>query len=223
MRYLVHVAAGLLAATVIVAAPASAESSSCPDVEAVFARGTSEPPGVGGVGRSFVDALRQQLGNRSLAVYPVDYPASSDFANVEAFTKAVSAGIHDARAHLQSTVKNCPDTKVVLGGFSQGAAVASFVTTGDVPRGAPGPRTRQLAEHVSAVALFGKPSGEFLTKYGVRSIAVGRPYAGRTIDLCATGDSVCVGKRTGGPNLPHGSYGVNGMTVRAAAFAASQL
>ena len=41
------------------AGPASAEP--CPDVEAVFARGTGEPPGVGGVGQSFVDSLRAQL------------------------------------------------------------------------------------------------------------------------------------------------------------------
>ena len=36
----------------------SASAQQCPDVEAVFARGTSEPPGVGGVGQAFVDQLR---------------------------------------------------------------------------------------------------------------------------------------------------------------------
>lgn len=33
----------------------------CPDVEVVFARGTNEPPGVGGVGQAFVDSLRPKL------------------------------------------------------------------------------------------------------------------------------------------------------------------
>ena len=33
----------------------SAAADPCPDVEVVFARGTTEPPGVGGVGQAFVD------------------------------------------------------------------------------------------------------------------------------------------------------------------------
>ena len=33
----------------------SAAANPCPDVEVVFARGTTEPPGVGGVGQAFVD------------------------------------------------------------------------------------------------------------------------------------------------------------------------
>src|ERR1700736_2910330 len=61
--------------------PPMAAAASCPDVEVVFARGSGEPPGVGGVGGAFVDALRGQIGARSLGVYPVNYPASPDFAH----------------------------------------------------------------------------------------------------------------------------------------------
>ena len=50
-----------------------------PDVDVVFARGTYEPPGVGGVGQAFVDSVRAQAGPRSVAVYGVDYAASGDF------------------------------------------------------------------------------------------------------------------------------------------------
>lgn len=53
----------------------------CPDVEVVFARGTGEPPGIGSVGGLFVDALRSQVGAKSLGVYAVNYPASNDFAS----------------------------------------------------------------------------------------------------------------------------------------------
>src|SRR4051812_23647030 len=56
-----------------------ATAEPCPDVEVVFARGTTEPPGVGGVGQAFVDSLRSQLGGPSVGVYGVDYPASRDF------------------------------------------------------------------------------------------------------------------------------------------------
>src|SRR6201999_3749504 len=59
----------------------SASAQPCPDVEAVFARGTAEPPGVGGIGQAFVDALRSQAGSKSVDVYPVNYPASSDFTS----------------------------------------------------------------------------------------------------------------------------------------------
>ncbi|MDT5225019.1 MAG: cutinase, partial [Mycobacterium sp.] len=38
-----------------------AAASACPDVEVVFARGTTEPPGVGGIGQAFVDSVRSNL------------------------------------------------------------------------------------------------------------------------------------------------------------------
>ena len=63
----------------LIAAPV-AGAAPCPDVEIVFARGTTEPPGVGGIGQAFVDSLRSQLGGRSVGVYAVNYPASNDFA-----------------------------------------------------------------------------------------------------------------------------------------------
>lgn len=92
--------------------PASAEA--CPQVRVVFARGTGEPPGVGPTGQAFVDSLRSRLGGRPLDVYPVNYPASQEWSTG-------LAGIRDAGAHVESTATNCPNTKMVLGGYSQGA------------------------------------------------------------------------------------------------------
>ena len=45
-----------------------ASAGPCPDVEVVFARGTNEPPGVGGVGDAFANSLRSQVGGRSVGV-----------------------------------------------------------------------------------------------------------------------------------------------------------
>lgn len=42
----------------------SAAAYDCPDVEVIFARGTSEPPGVGRVGRAMIDSLRQQTSKK---------------------------------------------------------------------------------------------------------------------------------------------------------------
>jgi hypothetical protein len=204
-----------------------ASAEPCPDVEVVFARGTGEPPGVGGVGQAFVDSLRAQLGNRSLAVYPVNYPASGDFNNREAFASTVVDGIRDAGAHVQATAAVCPNTKVVLGGFSQGAVVAGFVTAAEVPAGVPAalvpaPMPPEVADHVAAVTLFGKPSGPFLSKYGAPAITIGPLYVDKTIDLCAGGDTICDGAPEGGPTFAHALYGVNGMTNEAASFAVSR-
>src|SRR5690349_23156022 len=84
----------------------------CPDVEAVFARGTGEPPGVGSVGEPFVDALRTAIGPRSLDVYPVNYEASSDFSDKIQFAQSVVDGIKDAGNHIEATAANCPKTRI---------------------------------------------------------------------------------------------------------------
>ena len=219
-------AAVVATAGVLLGAPAPpASADPCPDVEVVFARGTGEPAGVGGVGQAFVDSLRSQLGPKSVAVYPVNYPASGDFADTTAFVGTVVDGIRDAGAHVQATAANCPDTRVVLGGFSQGAVVAGFVTAAQVPAGVPAaqvpaPLPPNVADHVAAVTLFGKPSGDFLSKYGAPTIAIGPLYAPKTLDLCASGDTICDGAPDGGPTMAHALYGVNGMTNEAASFAA---
>ncbi|MFY9764830.1 MAG: cutinase family protein, partial [Mycobacterium sp.] len=179
----------------------------CPDVEAVFARGTGEPPGVGGIGEPFIDALRSQLGARSLDVYPVNYEASSDFSDRVQFAQSVLAGIKDAGGHIQATAANCPKTRIVLGGYSQGAAVAGFVTSASIPAGVPAeyapflpkPLPPEIANHVAAVTLFGKPSAAWLQNYGAPAIVIGPLYAAKTIDLCADGDTICNGDPGGLP------------------------
>lgn len=172
------------------AAPAVADS--CPDVEVVFARGTSEPPGVGRIGQSFVDTLRSRLGTKSVGVYPVNYPATTDFPTA-------ADGISDAGAHVQQMATNCPRTKMVLGGYSQGAAVMGFVTESAVPDGVQlvqslQPMPAAVANHVAAVALFGKPSAQFMSIINEPPVTIGPLYAAKTIELCVPGDPICSGR-----------------------------
>ena len=87
----------------------SASAQPCPDVEVVFARGTGDPPGVGPTGQAFVDALRPQVGEKSLDVYPVNYPATDQWAT------GVDE-VRDAGAHVVSPAGSCPKTQMVLGG-----------------------------------------------------------------------------------------------------------
>lgn len=206
----------------------AASAQPCPDVEVIFARGTAEPPGVGGVGQAFVDAVRSQAAGKSVEVYPVNYPASSNFGDPMAFAATVVDGIRDAGAHLEATAANCPNTRVVLGGFSQGAAVAGFVTSAEVPPGVPvamvpAPLPLEVADHVAAVTLFGTPSEAWMRQYGAPPIVIGPAYAGKTIELCAPGDTICDGTAGGGPTVAHALYPVNGMVGEGATFAVSRL
>ena len=219
----------ILTTSAMLSAPIpSASAQPCPDVEAIFARGTAEPPGVGGIGQAFVDALRSQVRDRSLGVYPVNYPASADFAGGIQFAATVVEGIRDAAAHVQATAANCPKTRMVLGGFSQGAVVAGFVTSAVVPEGVPAalvpaPMPPEVADHVAAVTLFGKPSDQFMRDVGAPPVVIGPLYAAKTINLCADGDTICNGAPPGAPSIAHALYPMNGMVNQAAAFAVGRL
>jgi cutinase len=191
-------------------------------VEVVFARGTFEPPGVGATGQAFVDALQARTGAKSVDVYPVNYPASLDFATA-------ADGVIDAGNKVRDTATNCPDTKIVVGGYSQGAAVAAYLTEDAIPNGfnlppgLTGPMPPWVAQHVAAVALFGKPSSGFLQMIytGAPPINVGSRYTSKTTDLCIPDDPVC--SPGGSDNGAHGMYIADGLTDQAADFAAKKL
>jgi cutinase len=183
-------------------------SASCPDVEVVFARGTDEPPGVGKVGQAFVNSLRQDT-RKSVGAYAVNYPANKDFL-------AATDGANDASNHIQQMANNCPKTKMVLGGYSQGAAVIDIVTAAPLPGlGFRQPLPAAAADHVAAVALFGNPSA----RAGGLMSALTPDFGGKTIDLCNTGDPIC---SSGNKWSAHLGY-VPGLTNQAASFVASRV
>ena len=197
----------------------SASAQSCPDVQVVFARGTGEPPGVGPTGQAFVDSLRSRVGGRSLGVYPVAYPASDDWATG-------LDGISDERAHVMSTAANCPKTKMVLGGYSQGAAVTGFVTSAQVPEGVdpttvPKPMAPEVADHVAAVVLFGTPNARAMNFLGQPVLVIGPLYQEKTLKVCVTDDPVC---SDGLEFAAHNTYADDGDLInQGATFAARHL
>ncbi|GAS98229.1 cutinase [Mycolicibacterium canariasense] len=223
----------LLAATAAVLAGATvtapaAVAAPCPDAEVVFARGTGEPPGPGGVGQAFIDALRAKASGKSVSDYAVNYQASADFNDGIQFALTVVDGIRDATNHIQAVAADCPATKMVLGGFSQGAAVAAFSTSAEIPAGVPAafvpaPMAPEISDHVAAVVLFGKPSNQFLSDAGAPLITIGPLYVPKTIDLCAPGDTICDGAPPGPPTGAHTAYVADGLVNQAAEFAASRL
>jgi cutinase len=185
-RYAPPVAAAALTATAALVAPipagnvAVAAADDCPDIQVVFARGTNDSPGLGRIGNSFVSALRGKVGGRSVGTYAVNYPASYDFL-------AAAGGANDASGHVQWMMDNCPDTRLVLGGYSQGAAVIDVIAAVPFPAvGFNAPLPPNAPDHIAAVAVFGNPSA----KLGLPMTA-SPVYGSRAIDLCNPNDPVC--------------------------------
>ena len=202
-------AATLLASTALVFTPAVAapvaHAQGCPDIEVVFARGTSEAPGLGLPGGSFVEALRSKVGGRSVGSYAVAYPADYDFL-------AAAAGANDTSAHIQYMMGACPTTRLVLGGYSQGAGVIDISTTSAPP---------QVADHVAAAALFGAPRSAFADTLSPGPLpSIAPQYADKTIDLCVPNDPIC---SDGWDMRAHTAYVETGMVNQAATFAASRI
>jgi cutinase len=191
----------------------SAYAASCPPVEVVFARGRTEPAGVGVLGNAFINALKSKV-NRNVGVYAVRYPADTE----------VDIGANDMSGHIQYMMNNCPDTRLVLGGYSLGAAVTDVVLA--VPFdffGFKAPLPPGADQHIAAVALFGNGSA------WVGPITNFNPlYADRTIDLCHGADPICspADPNTWKDNWPAhlaNAYISAGMANQAADFVAGKL
>ncbi|KAF1812841.1 alpha/beta-hydrolase [Eremomyces bilateralis CBS 781.70] len=108
------------------------ENGECKSVALIFARGTGEPGNMGFVvGPGLGSQLKTAL-NNDVMLQGADY--TTDFSG---------GGAKDIIATTQQLKSRCPDTKVVLGGYSQGAMqvhdalgqvggdVAAAVTFGD--------------------------------------------------------------------------------------------
>ena len=200
----------LVCAAASLAVAPSAAADPCPDIEVVFARGTNDAPGLGRPGQAFADALQGQVGGRTLTTYGVNYPASYDFL-------AAADGAADATNRISAVAASCPSTRIVLGGYSQGAAVVDMLAgipplgnkIGEV--GSAPPLASSLVPNVAAVVVFGNPA----TKFG--NPVTASVFGGKAIDLCKDGDPICSRGRN---PFAHSDYVTAGLTDQAASFVA---
>lgn len=207
------IAAAVISGTALLpSAPAKADP--CPNIEIVFARGTSEDPGIGRVGSALLDALQPLVGSRTIGSYGVDYPATYDFLTAQ-------DGATDAQNHIATMAQQCPSTKIVLGGYSQGAAVVDMLAgvpplgdrIGEV--GSAPPLPANLASRVAAAAVFGNPSAKF--SHPLDSMGL---FANRSIDQCIPGDPICSRGRN---PFAHTHYEASDSVPQAAQFIAGHL
>lgn len=168
--------AALLLTAVTLAAPPLASAQACPEVELIFARGRIESPGAGQIGNALVSALRNKT-DKNINLYAVKYPADTE----------IDIGANDMSNRIQHMMNTCPDTRLVLGGYSLGAAVTDVVLA--VPIAAFGfkaPLPAGADRHIAAVTLFGNGIA------WVGPISNFSPlYAERTIELCHGDDPIC--------------------------------
>jgi len=213
-RFLGLGASALVTAAGLLATPAAAPVANafdCPDVEVIFARGTNEPPGLGRVGDAFVDSLRQQT-NLNILPYGVNYAASK-------LQLHGGDGANDTIDRVKKSVETCPNTKIVLGGYSQGASVMDIVAgvpIGGINWGNSLPP--QYAGNIAAVATFGDVADRAGGTLPSKSAMLGS----KAIDLCNPNDPIC----HAGPGNEwsgHTEGYVPVYTTQAAAFVASKL
>lgn len=218
----------------VVAGQGRADAARCPDVEVMFARGTVETaPPVGLTGLAFSDALRRDLPGKSVNVWGVPYKATARFSDRRYVAQTAIDGINMIQQRITRIAAACPDTRIVLGGYSQGAVVTTYATSSTRVRlperyerqltGLPQVLPRSVADHVAAVILLGAPSDRWMRDIGTPPLRVGTPYRSKTYRYCIPADTICNGAGVGQPNAFHVLYGPGPISDAAARFAAQRI
>ncbi|KAH6724755.1 cutinase-domain-containing protein [Leptodontidium sp. MPI-SDFR-AT-0119] len=168
----------------------------CKPMTIIFARGTTEQGNVGTLsGPPWFDAMGKIVGPQNLAVQGVEYPA-----DIPGF---LAGGDKKGSAKMAQLVmqamKTCPNTKVVMAGYSQGGQLCHNAAAMLPPA---------TAAKVSSAVIFGDPMN-------------GKPVAGipaaKTKVICHQGDNICAGGNQ--ILMPHLTYSQN--AGEAAKFAAA--
>ncbi len=194
---------------VAASSPAANSSSSCPDVNVVFARGTGEQPGLGIVGTPFAQAVASDLPGKTVTDYAVNYAADVSQASA-------GPGATDMTSHIVSLAAQCPATQFVIGGYSQGASVTDIAIGIQTTLGTGSVIPAADAAKVRAVVVFGNP-----LRLSGQTIAADSPaYGPKSDEFCNAGDPVC---GNGSDILAHLQYATNGTAQQGAQFAAGKV
>ncbi|KAF2429334.1 cutinase, partial [Tothia fuscella] len=165
-------------------------SGQCKGVMLIFARGTTEGGNIGHIVASpLVRALK--AGIKDLGVQGVKYPAG--VATNMGPGGADQGGVAEAKRLLEMSASKCPNTIIIGGGYSQGAAVMHGAAKALAPN---------VVAKIAGIALFGdtqnKQSGGHIKGLPVEKSKV----------FCASGDGVCSGALM--VNAAHMSYASGG-------------
>ncbi|KAK7709634.1 hypothetical protein SLS63_013179 [Diaporthe eres] len=152
-----------------VSAVAANGTVTCPDMAVLFARGTAEL------------ALRNYInGTSTMAVQGVPYPAS--IGGFLAGGSPLGSGVMADLAN--KTASACPNTKIIMAGYSQGAQVVhnAMEKMAAMSNTTTAPNNVDVASRVSSVVLFGDPRN---------GTAVAGVDQARVLSLCNAQDDIC--------------------------------
>ncbi|KAJ1559153.1 hypothetical protein HK405_011787, partial [Cladochytrium tenue] len=157
----------------------------CGALTVVFARGTNEQGNVGTlVGPPFLQSLAGMVGAANLVAQGVDYAA-----DVQGFLVGGDPTGSALMASLvQGAMTQCPATKVVMAGYSQG---------GQLVHNAAASLPANVTGAVTAAVIFGDPNN---------GTAVAGVDAAKTLIICHPNDNICMHGTTVLPaHLTYGS------------------
>lgn len=108
------------------------QAAHCSDVEFIGAAGSGQRDdqvnsGVGSIVEQTYDNLRADLpDDTSLALHAVDYPAlavprSVDSTDWDPYFESIETGSASTRQLITTTMSECPDSQIIVAGYSQGA------------------------------------------------------------------------------------------------------
>ncbi|KAF6794263.1 Acetylxylan esterase 1 [Colletotrichum sojae] len=172
-------------------------------VHVIVARGTNEPPG-GGLIESVAHGVATAVPDSQIT--PLDYPAAFDN-----YSASVTAGVESLKTELAEYSSRCPQSKVALMGFSQGAHVIGDTLCGSVGaeplllqfNATSEPMSSSVVDqNVIAVVLFGDPThnasapwnrGNSIRDglYPRGDVNMCQQYACKIESWCDTGDLYC--------------------------------
>ncbi|MFD4459764.1 cutinase family protein [Nocardia sp. NPDC058480] len=230
-RILLQATATAAAALVLPAVPTAAADpiphpDGCAEVRVVTVRGTLEPQSGSLLLTPLGGRIAQEFGRRT-TVTELEYPASMN-------PDSAVRGVENLTALLNASAAACPDQRLVLLGYSQGARVIGNTLDARTAL------TEQAAARIDAIALFGSPlfngaepynRGSFdpaLSGTGPLRLGALTEFADRLRDYCHAGDRVCQG---GDPaagfrnalSYGHIAYFFNDSRDQATAFVREQL
>ncbi|KAL8953270.1 MAG: hypothetical protein Q9222_000875 [Ikaeria aurantiellina] len=166
----------------------------CKAITVIFARGTSESGNIGSViGPPLLKSLQAKVGASDVNYQGVPYPA-----NAAGNSQQGGTGGPLMVSLVQQALQQCPSTKIVLSGYSQGGLVVHKAAQS------------LSATPPAAAVIFGDPQN---------GQSVANVPAADLKEFCAQGDGVCGTPRTFSITSAHLSYGKN--ADEAAAFIAS--
>lgn len=96
------------------------ESSDCDEYHIFLARGSDSayPGHQGNLVKLICDGLGDDCGYENII-----YPANSSFAGEGMWCKSAGIGATNGQAQLRAYAEKCPESKLIVSGFSQGASV----------------------------------------------------------------------------------------------------